>query len=179
MGSITKRFGETLSGTWQLAAELIVPGSGVNPITGTTAENPAKVTFKYPHQLTTGQNVYLVGIPDNPAVLGNQTITVVDSKTVSLNGVQGIAATGQVGKFYTCIDATSFMVTVDVCQYASKDAESLIAITPDWGTTLDRFRFSYSFDLDSTKLSRGTNYIRIKYVNGLDTKYAYVPFDAQ
>lgn len=53
-------------------------------ITGATNATPIQVTTAVPHNLTTGQSVFIAGVAGNTATNGAATVTVVDSLNVTI-----------------------------------------------------------------------------------------------
>lgn len=80
------------------------PNQYTVPITSSDTSNPAVVTTPVPHGLTTGQVILIAGATGaSPDINGEQTVTVIDATSFSLDGVDASAGSGGTGgSFVRC-----------------------------------------------------------------------------
>ena len=150
-----------------MSTDLILADGSPNPIISSTSANPALITTKYPHGLTTGDKIYIRGIHANWIVCGNQTVTVVNTTqfTVPVAGQANSTEQGTITKTY---DATSFTITLSLVTYAGGSAIGSITVTKT-NIALNIFDFYASITATDTALidaSLDEVFLKIHWVDG-------------
>lgn len=154
----------------QIALPLLVPYSGAaNLIVASTADNPAKFTTQYPHGFSTGQKVLILGENTNISILGNHTVTIVDSTNGTLN-VAGWEASTEKPTIHNTLDMSAITPVLKLKRFPGgpvlTDAND-VAITPTF-TWDDRTIFSLTWKLtetDTANLEKGQIILSVSWTD--------------